>query len=95
MKAALHVLRPGENVAISLIDFDGDLDRLLRPYFDGGDFNHLRVCKDDTPMDMFIASEVPRGAPINHEASRLVSEADKRPIVGVAILLEGIRFLEE
>ena len=40
MRAALHVLRPGENADIRVIDFDGDLD-LLRPYFDGGDFEHL------------------------------------------------------
>jgi len=61
MKAALHILRPGENVAIKVIDFDGDLDRLLRPYFDGEDFEHNVVLKGDVRVDRFTATGAPDG----------------------------------
>jgi hypothetical protein len=100
MKAALHVLRPGENVAIRVVDFDGDLDALLRPYFDGEDFEHLYVRKGDGLFDMFVAKEAPQGALPNGWAtefyrSTLPAGVDPLPsIAGVAVLIEGIKWDE-
>jgi hypothetical protein len=57
MRAVLQVHRPGENDSVHVIDFDGDLDGLLRPLFGGRDFEHLYVEKGGQVVDLFVEKD--------------------------------------
>jgi hypothetical protein len=98
VKAALSVLRPGQNVDVRLVDFDGDLDELLRPYFDGADFEHLYVMRSGGVFDMFIArADVAGDQLVNEEATRLwrrtlPDDARVSWITGTAVLIEAINW---
>lgn len=95
MKAALTILQPGENGQFSLVDFDGDLDRLLRPVFDGHDFEHLYVRKDGATCDIYIISQRDDEPtmPVNDEATRLLRHMD-RIVTGPAVVVEQIKWVE-
>jgi hypothetical protein len=98
MMAALSVLRPGQNVDVRLVDFDGDLDALLRPFFDGADFEHLYVMRSDGVFDMFIAkADVAGDQPVNEQATllwrrTLPDDAGMNWITGTAVLIEAINW---
>jgi hypothetical protein len=84
MKAALTLMRPGENAAVYVIDFNGDLDGLLRPHL-GADYEHLQVRRGENTADMWISAD--HQQPVNEAATRLASE---RTINGPAVMLEQI-----